>query len=62
MSIFCPQGKDRHGVSNMAKLAYIEYGVRSKNRAPKPIILKAIKDATPEAEKVMQKKIEELTQ
>ena len=47
---------------NMAKLAYIEYGVRSKNRAPKPIVLKAIKDATPEAERVMQKKIEELTQ
>jgi len=57
-----PTGKDRHGVSNMAKLAYIEYGVRSKNRAPKPIILKAIKDATPEAERAMQKKIEELTQ
>lgn len=57
-----PTGKDRHGVSNMAKLAYIEYGVRSKNRAPKPIVLKATKDATPDAERAMQKKIEELTQ
>ncbi len=57
-----PTGKDRNGIRNMTKLAYIEYGVRSRNRAPKPIILKAIKDATPEAEKVMQKKIEELTQ
>ena len=57
-----PTGKDRNGIRNMTKLAYIEYGVRKYNRAPKPIILKAIKDATPDAERAMQKKIEELTQ
>jgi len=55
-----PTGEDRHGVSNMAKLAYIEYGVRSQNRAPKPITVKTIKDAQSAVDKTMQEKLEEL--
>jgi len=55
-----PTGKDRHGVSNMAKLAYIEYGVRKYNRAPKPLILRTIKDSQVNVEKAMQEKLEEL--
>ena len=55
-----PTGKDKDGVSNMAKLAYIEYGVRKYNRAPKPLILRTIKDSQTNVEKAMQEKLEEL--
>jgi len=55
-----PTGKDKDGVSNMAKLAYIEYGVRKYNRAPKPLILRTIKDSQVNVEKAMQEKLEEL--
>lgn len=55
-----PTGKDRNGVSNAAKLAFIEYGVRSKNRAPRPLIVKAMKDSQADVERNMQEKLEEL--
>ncbi|OPZ15898.1 MAG: hypothetical protein BWZ04_03253 [Firmicutes bacterium ADurb.BinA205] len=55
-----PTGKDKDGVTNMAKLAYIEYGVRKYNRAPKPLILRTIKDSQVNVEKAMQEKLEEL--
>jgi hypothetical protein len=55
-----PTGKDRNGVSNAAKLAFIEYGVRSKNRAPRPLIVKAMKDSQADVERTMQEKLEEL--
>ena len=55
-----PTGKDRHGVSNMAKLAYIEYGVRSANRAPQPFLVKLVKDSETEIMSAMQDKLDEV--
>ena len=45
-----PTGKDRKGVRNMEKLAWLEYGVKDKDgnkwkQDPTPILTKAIKDS-----------------
>lgn len=38
-----PTGKDRKGIRNMEKMAWLEYG--TKKQPPKPILTKAIKDS-----------------
>lgn len=43
-------------VRNMEIMAHIEYG--TKNQAPKPILTKAVKDATPEVLRKMQEVFE----
>ncbi len=55
-----PTGTDKNGIRNMTKLAYIEYGVRSKNRAPRPLVIKTVKDAQSVVEKTMQETLEAL--
>jgi len=44
-----PTGKDRKGVRNMEKLAWLEYGTRNKDgsqrQAPTPVLTKAINDS-----------------
>lgn len=52
-----PTGKDGKGVSNMEKMACLEYGYKSKhgkNISPKPILTKAVNAATDEVAERMQ--------
>ena len=56
-----PTGKDEKGKRNMDKLAYIEYGVRSANRAPQPFLVKLVKDSETEIMSAMQDKLDEVT-
>lgn len=49
-----PTGKDRKGVRNMEKMAWLEYG--TKQFKPKPILTKAIKDS----EKPVQSKMQQV--
>ena len=51
-----PTGKDAKGVRNMAKLAYINYGVHG--RPPQPIIVKAVNIAEPKIIQKMQEVFE----
>lgn len=54
-----PTGKDRKGVRNIEKLAYLEYGVKIKGeerQSPKPVLTKAIKDS----EKAVLSKMQEV--
>jgi HK97 gp10 family phage protein len=46
-----PTGKDKNGVRNMDKLAYLEYG--TSKEAPTPVLTKAVKDAEPEVTEKM---------
>ena len=54
-----PTGKDRKGVSNMAKLVYLEYGTKSIR--PKPILTKALNDAREEVNEKMMEVMERYT-
>lgn len=40
-----PTGSDSKGVRNGAKLAYLEYGVRSRNQPPRPVRAAAVASA-----------------
>jgi len=51
-----PTGKDRKGVRNMEKLAWLEYG--SQKQSPTPILTKAIKDSQPTVESKMREVFE----
>ena len=39
-----PQGKDKRGVRNMEKMAYLEYGVKSHKQPPTPVITPTVKE------------------
>ena len=47
-----PTGKDKKGIRNMEKMAYLEYGV--KGRPAVPVLTSAVKNAEPEVMKKMQ--------
>lgn len=47
-----PTGKDRKGVRNMEKMAYLEYG--RKGQPAKPVLTKAIKDSQSAVERKME--------
>jgi HK97 gp10 family phage protein len=47
-----PTGKDKKGVRNMEKMAYLEYG--TSNEDAHPVLTKALKDAEPEVTEKMQ--------
>lgn len=47
-----PTGKDKKGVRNMEKMAYLEYGI--KGRPATPILATAVNNAEPEVMKKMQ--------
>ena len=47
-----PTGKDKKGVRNMEKMAYLEYGV--KDRPAVPVLTTAVRNAEPEVMKKMQ--------
>lgn len=47
-----PTGKDKKGVRNMEKMAYAEFG--TSKQPPKPILTKAINDATDAVTEKMQ--------
>lgn len=51
-------GKDAKGVRNMSKLAYMEYGVESRNRPARPFMKKATNDARADAERAMQEEMD----
>jgi HK97 gp10 family phage protein len=51
-----PTGRDKKGVRNMEKLAWLEYG--TKKQTPTPILTKAIKDSQSAVEKKMQEVFE----
>ena len=53
------EGKDRKGVRNNEKLAYLNYGT-SKQQA-RPVIAKSIKNAEGDCLEAMQKKFDEVT-
>lgn len=63
-----PTGKDKNGVRNGAKLAYLEYGhhLRGKdgNKGkfinPKPSLVASIKEAQSACTEIMEKKFEEI--
>lgn len=51
-----PVGKDSKGVSNMQKMAYLEYGTSKQNATP--VLTKAINDSQNSVEKRMQQTFE----
>lgn len=51
-----PTGIDKKGVRNMAKMVYLEYGV--KGRAATPILTKATMQAAPKVEQKMREVFE----
>lgn len=53
-SVVRPTGKDSKGVSNSAKLNFLEYGVASHNQAPRPIRAKVAKQVEGELLKTTQ--------
>lgn len=53
------EGKDRKGVRNNEKLAYLNYGT-SKQQA-RPVIVNAIKNSEDECLEAMQRKFDEVT-
>ena len=54
-----PTGTDRKGVRNGAKLAYLEYGVRSHNQAPRPVREAAVAAAEGECLRIIQNVVNE---
>ena len=54
-----PTGEDEKGVRNGAKLAYLEYGVKSHNQPPRPVRLNAVAMAEGECLKIIQNVIEQ---
>lgn len=52
-----PTGKDKKGVRNMAKMAYLEYGV--KGRPAVPVISKAVIRAEPQVVQAMKRAFED---
>lgn len=54
-----PTGTDSKGVRNGAKLAYLEYGVRSHGQMPRPVRQTAVKNAEAECRRIIQKTIDE---
>lgn len=52
-----PTGKDKKGVRNMAKMAYLEYGV--KGRPAVPVISKAVIRAEPQVVQAMKRVFED---
>lgn len=53
-----PTGTDSKGVRNGAKLAYLEYGVKSHNQPPRPVRESAVAAAEGECIKIVQQMIE----
>lgn len=39
-----PQGTDKNGVRNMEKMAFLEYGVKSHNQPPTPVITPTVQE------------------
>lgn len=54
-----PTGKDSDGVSNMQKMAHLEYGTQSIS--PTPILQKAVNDARDEVNEKMMEVMERYT-
>lgn len=53
-----PTGTDSKGVRNGAKMAYLEYGVKSHNQPPRPVRAAAVAAAQGECLKIIQEVIE----
>lgn len=53
-----PTGTDSKGVRNGAKLAYLEYGVRSHGQPPRPVRAAAVAAAESECLRIAQETIE----
>lgn len=54
-----PTGSDSKGVRNGAKLAYLEYGVRSHNQPPRPVRAAAVAAAEGECLRIIENIIEQ---
>lgn len=54
-----PTGTDSKGVRNGAKLAYLEYGVKSHNQPPRPVRANAVAMAENECLRIIQDIIEQ---
>ena len=53
------KGKDRKGVRNNEKLAYLNYG--TSKQGAKPVVGKAVKNAEGKCLEIMQEKFNEVT-
>ena len=54
-----PTGTDANGVRNGAKLAYLEYGVKSHNQPPRPVRASAVAAAEGECLKIIENVIQQ---
>ena len=52
-----PTGKDKKGVRNMEKLAYIEFG--TSKQAPRPLLSRAIRSAESAVKELMQRNFDD---
>jgi hypothetical protein len=63
-SVVKPEGKDKNGLRNVEKMAYLEYGVSSHGQAPHPVRQTAISSAQSaciqEMERVISEEVEKL--
>ncbi len=53
-SVVLPLGNDRKGLRNAEKLAYLEYGVKSRGQEPHPVRQRTVNAAEPECQKIME--------
>lgn len=53
-AVVTPKGKDKKGMRNAEKLAYLEYGVRSHGQLPYPVRQNAVNNAKTACEKAME--------
>lgn len=56
-SVVLPIGTDKKGLRNVEKLAYLEYGVKSKGQAPHPVRQKTANAVEAKCQRIMEETI-----
>ncbi|HCT91095.1 MAG TPA: hypothetical protein DF613_06920 [Lachnospiraceae bacterium] len=56
-SVVLPMGTDKRGLRNVEKLAYLEYGVKSKGQAPHPVRQRTVNAVEAKCQRVMEETV-----
>lgn len=56
-SVVLPLGTDKKGLRNVEKMAYLEYGVKSKGQAPHPVRQRTVNAVEAECQRIMGKTV-----
>lgn len=58
-SVVLPVGEGKKGLRNVEKLAYLEYGVKSKGQAPHPVRQRTVNAVEAECQRIMEETVYE---